>query len=447
MTVDKKSTIEAPFHAKDFSEDARLFLYACAFWTVAADETLKSTEQQWLAEQFGEKTSKNLLVEFSQGKRGKFFDVLDDAAESLSSEEKELLYPALLEWLQSCASMGDNVQEANLSIEALKNHLKLSAEIRELAGATTEEVPPGETAKLLSRDDAEDRMVEGHTGEITSLVVYRGGERILSGSSDSTIKLWNYAYGTVVTTLDEHEIGVTSVSVSNDDAMAISVDWGGGIIGWNLTTKEPAWKIQTKKQGGITGVEISPDNAAFITSTNTGLLVIRDTSDGSEICRLSTKRHRSILDVCFSPDGRFVASVGDDEMMRLWDVATGKEIRKFKGHTDGITSVAFGYKGYYIITGSRDNTVRIWEVESGKCVRTFDEHKFSVYDVAFSPDGGYAVSASWDHTMKLWDVQSGENVLDVESATGRFCCVDFLPDGRRIAAGCSDKTIHFVKLW
>jgi len=446
MTTSKKPIAEAPFLASDFSKEAQVFLYACAFWTVAADETLRTKEQQWLAEQFGEKRAKELLIEFSQGKRGKFLDVLDAAATAIPDEEKSHFYPALLDWLYACASVdGDSIPEENLTIESLKTRLKLSDEIRRLAGTTSDAVPPGETARILSLQDPEDRMVEGHTGEVTSLVVLPG-EKVLSGSADSTLKLWNFRYGTAIATLREHEIGVTSVSVSPDGAAAVSVDWGGGIVGWNLEAKEPAWRIQTKKQGGMSSVQISPDGAAFITSTNTGRLVLRNITDGSEIRSFGAERCGSILDACFGPDGRLLASGGDDELVCLWDAATGKELRTFKGHTDGITSVAFGYRGRYVLTGSRDNTVRIWDAESGKCVRTFDGHTFSVYDVAFSPDGTYAVSASWDHTMKLWDVQSGENVLNVESATGRFCCVEFLPDGRHVAAGCSDRSIHFVRL-
>ena len=36
------------FKAKDLSLNAQTFLYACAFWTVAADEELSSNEQKWL---------------------------------------------------------------------------------------------------------------------------------------------------------------------------------------------------------------------------------------------------------------------------------------------------------------------------------------------------------------------------------------------------------------
>jgi len=51
---------------------------------------------------------------------------------------------------------------------------------------------------------------------------------------------------------------------------------------------------------------------------------------------------------------------------------TGKEVRKFEGHGDGIFSIAFSPDGRYVLAGSNDNTARLWDRETGKEVKRFD---------------------------------------------------------------------------
>src|SRR4051812_19491215 len=53
-------------------------------------------------------------------------------------------------------------------------------------------------------------------------------------------------------------------------------------------------------------------------------------------------RHAGVASVvAFSPDGKVLASGGHDCLVRLWDFRTGKELRRFRGHTGRIYSLAF----------------------------------------------------------------------------------------------------------
>jgi len=61
-----------------------------------------------------------------------------------------------------------------------------------------------------------DRTLEGHKDLVTSVAISPDGNYIVSGSDDTTVKVWKLGTGRLVRTLKGHEGSVTSVAVSPD---------------------------------------------------------------------------------------------------------------------------------------------------------------------------------------------------------------------------------------
>jgi WD40 repeat protein len=64
--------------------------------------------------------------------------------------------------------------------------------------------------------------LEGHTGYVWSVCVSPDGSRIISGSDDKTVRVWDAVSGACVSTLEGHSNGVSSVCVSPDGSRIIS---------------------------------------------------------------------------------------------------------------------------------------------------------------------------------------------------------------------------------
>ncbi len=167
-----------------------------------------------------------------------------------------------------------------------------------------------------------------------------------------------------------------------------------------------------------------------------------DAASGKEIRRFQGHSRR-VNSVAFSPDGKQVLTGSWDKTARLWDAASGKEIRRFLGHTFDVTSVAFSPDGKQVLTGSWDKTARLWDAASGKEIRRFEGHATYVNSVAFSSDGKEILTGTYDMKAQLWDAASGKEIRRFQGRSG-VTSVAFSPDGKQVLTGGWD---IIARLW
>src|SRR5262249_356155 len=116
----------------------------------------------------------------------------------------------------------------------------------------------------------------------------------------------------------------------------------------------------------------------------------------------------------------------------LYDVGTGKELRRFEGHTDWVPHVAFSPDGKTLATGGRDTTAKLWDVGTAPELLRLKGNSGIVEVVAVSPDGRTVATASWDKTVKLWEVATGKERATLEGHQFQVLSATFSPDGRTL---------------
>ena len=105
---------------------------------------------------------------------------------------------------------------------------------------------------------------------------------------------------------------------------------------------------------------------------------------------------------------RTALSGGGDKTIRLWDLNTARELRRMKGHSEGVSSVVFSPDGRQALSSSSDKTIRLWDVATGRTITVLEGHAEGVRFVAFSPDSKHLASAGKDHVVKIWEVETGK---------------------------------------
>jgi WD40 repeat protein len=289
---------------------------------------------------------------------------------------------------------------------------------------------------------SEVRSLEGHTDLVNSVAFSADGRHIVSGSYDRSVRIWDAATGMEVRTLEGHTSSVHSVAFSTDCRHIVSGSDDRSVRIWDASTGEEVRTLEGHTSA-VNSVAFSADGRRIVSGSDDRSVRIWDASTGAEV-RMLERHTYDVNSVAFSADGRRIVSGSDDRFVRIWDALTGAEVRTLDGHTSLIHSVAFSTDDRHIVSGSDDESVRIWDASTGAEVRTLEGHKSPVNSVAFSADGTRIVSGSYDGSVRIWDAATGVEVRKLEGHTSLVHSVAFSTDGRRIVSGSDDKS---VRVW
>ncbi len=169
--------------------------------------------------------------------------------------------------------------------------------------------------------------LDGHTSGVRSVEFSTDGQRLLTGSDDNTLKLWNVETNKTIETLRGHHGWIAKATFSPDGQWAISASHDQQVRLWNLSGYE-----ETRVLGGH---------------------VLKGHGD-------------AVLNAAVSRDGRHIATASRDRTARLWSAASGQELKTFaEGHSFLSMRACFSPDGKWLFTAAFDNTVRVWNVAHG----------------------------------------------------------------------------------
>lgn len=204
--------------------------------------------------------------------------------------------------------------------------------------------------------------LRGHTQNVKCVrFVGDDGRKLVSGSSDCTVRLWDTNTGACDAVLEGHGSRIWDVDASHTGAWIASASSDSTVRLWNVESKLPH-------------------------------LTLRCGFGDVYCCR-------------FSPDQGQLVTGGYDKLVRLYDLASGTVTRMFPGHQLGVSSAVFSPQGSLIATGAKDTSVRFWDTLSGVCVRTLPGHLGEVTSVEMSDDGRQLLTSSKDNSHRLWDMR------------------------------------------
>ena len=286
------------------------------------------------------------------------------------------------------------------------------------------------------------RKLEGHFDWVASVSWSPDGKRVVTGSGDRTVRIWDVRSGKELYGLEGHTDWVSSVSWSPDGKRVVTASGDLTVRIWDVESGEELKKLEGHTDW-VGSVSWSPDGKRIVTGSGDRTVRIWDVESGEELKKLDGHSD-SVREVSWSPDGKRIVTGSNDKSARTWDVKSGEELKKLKGHSDSVRSVSWSPDGKRVVAGLGDRTVRIWDVEGGKELRILEGHNGTVSSVSWSLDGKRLATGSEDHSVRIWDVESGEELKKLEGHSDSVLSVVWGPEGKRLATSSGDRS---VRIW
>ena len=242
-------------------------------------------------------------------------------------------------------------------------------------------------------------------------------------------------------------IPLLAISTDSVSCIAFSPD-GNRIVSGSHDQSVRVWDAKTGEQlmvlqghiGIVTSASFSPDGNRIVSGSDDQLVRVWDAQTGEQLMEL--QGHTGFVNsVSFSPDGNRIVSGSKDQSVQVWDVKTGEQLMVLQGHTNWVNSVSFSPDGNQIVSCSSDKSVLVWDANTGEQLMELQGHTNWVNSVSFSPDGNQIVSGSFDQSVRVWDAKMSKQLQMLQAHTNWLNSVSFSPDGNQILSCSNDQSV------
>ena len=345
-------------------------------------------------------------------------------------------------------------------------------------------ITSGEGLELTLRDATtlrETTRIRGHEDSILDFAVSADGQKLVSASSDATVKVWQ------MPDQERNQLWAEGAAAISPDSRMVALSGGSRpeVLIADLETGQIVKRIESPRDTWVGFAEWSPDGDRLATGSGNGAVPsqvhIWDSNSGELVQALDVKaayiqsiawhptepnfvaisqnskgplefwdaQKGELLETqdfrCWvwdslewSPDGKILAIAGWRPNMIDW--ASRKEVASLsQEHTEATRCVRFSADGQRMATSADDRNICIYDTDGWKHLATLEGHTGPVSHITWSPDRTRLASASTDSTLRIWDISSGNVVLRVDLGSSQPRSLQWSDDGRFIVASVNGR--------
>jgi WD40 repeat protein len=259
----------------------------------------------------------------------------------------------------------------------------------------------------------------GHRGHIDALAISSSG-RLVSGSADKNIRLWDVASGTSKVLIG-HTVGVDALTITPDETEIVSVSRDATWRRWDLASGT-AGPVVRGSEPFHAVVAASPDGTLVVTASQEHTIEVWDRVKGRRILPPLYGHTGYIEHLTFTPDGRMLLSGSWDHSLRVWDLGTGDQRACFE-HPAWVSDLVLTSDGRLAMTAY--GGINVFDLTTRQPCEPFvgpdGAGTQKVWNLALAPDDRTLFSIG-DQTVRAWDVATRMElaVFPTETALNRI---------------------------
>ncbi|KAG7471048.1 hypothetical protein MATL_G00120380 [Megalops atlanticus] len=215
-------------------------------------------------------------------------------------------------------------------------------------------------SRIWTVDDLRLRhTLTGHSGKVLSARFLLDNVRIVSGSYDRTLKLWDLRSKVCMKTVFA---GSSCNDIVCTEQCVMSGHFDKKVRFWDIRAESIVRELELL--GRITSLDLNHDRTELLTCSRDDLLKIIDLRNNAVRQSFSAQGFKCGSDwtrVTFSPDGCYVAAGSADGTLFVWNVLTGKVERTLdKHHSSAINAVSWSPSGAHVVSVEKGSKAVLW---------------------------------------------------------------------------------------
>jgi F-box and WD-40 domain protein CDC4 len=273
---------------------------------------------------------------------------------------------------------------------------------------------------------------QGHGRNVVTCLQF-DSDRVISGSDDSTINIYETRTGRLAHTLHGHDGGVWALQYL--DQILVSGSTDRTVRVWDIERAE-CTQIFYGHTSTVRCLQIImprlqadgeylPEEPIIVTGSRDSTLRVWSLPKRGSPRYLPTPPEAGNEETNNPAPGAGVAPAAAAADATTSPATTAPPaatvsanpyfLRKLTGHSQSVRALSGA--GNTLVSGSYDHTVRVWKISTGECRWRLQGHTAKVYSVVYDAEKDRCFSGSMDHCVKVWDLTRGTNIFTLEGSS------------------------------